>query len=198
MVKMNAYDFDNTIYDGESIYDFFFFCLKNDITLFRYIPEVVYRLLQYKFNHLDLDKLVHTATKIITSFLKRNKISVDELVSEFWKKNHHKLKPQFLRQLKEGDLIITGAPKFIIEPIQEQLKTKNIISTKVHPKTFHIEFLCLKENKVKAFLEKYPNTIIKNFYTDSLADIPMMEYCENVYLVNRNEIHKIDKKKYCK
>ena len=195
---MNAYDFDDTIYDGESMYDFFFFCLKSDWTLFRYIPEVVYRLLQYKCNRIKLEKLIYTAEKIIASYLKRNKLSIEELVQKFWKKNHHKLKPQFLEKLTTNDLIITGAPRFIIEAIQKQLKVENILCTEVNPKTFKIEFLCLKENKVKVFLEKYPNTTIENFYTDSLSDVPMMRYAKNVYFVNGNTIHKIDKEKYCK
>lgn len=195
---MNAYDFDDTIYDGESMYDFFFFCLKNDFTLFRYIPEVVYRLLQYKGNRIKLDKLTYTAEKIVTSFLKRNKMSIDELVKRFWQKNHHKLKPEFLKMLKKEDLIITGAPRFIIEAVQKELKVENVICTEVNLKTFKIEFLCLGENKVKAFLKQYPNTTIENFYTDSLADIPMMSYAKNVYFVNGNDIHKVDKEKYCK
>lgn len=195
---MNAYDFDDTIYDGESMYDFFFFCLKSDFTLFRYIPEVVYRLLQYKCNRIKLDKLTYTAEKIVASFLKRNKMSIDELVKQFWQKNHHKLKPQFLKQLTKKDLIITGAPRFIIEAVQEELKVENIICTEVDLKTFKIEFLCLKENKVKAFLKEYPNTTIENFYTDSLSDIPMMGHAKNVYFVNGKDIHKVDKEKYCK
>lgn len=195
---MNAYDFDDTIYDGESMYDFFFLCVKKDITLVRYIPEVIYRLFQYKHNHLKLDKLTHTAEKIVATFLKKNKMTIEELVHDFWKKNHHKLKSEFLKKLKKNDLIITGAPRFIIEAIQEELKVENIICTEVESKTFKIKFLCLKENKVKAFLEQYPNTIIENFYTDSLSDVPMMKYANNVYFVNGKEVHKVDKEKYCK
>lgn len=197
-MNVNAYDFDDTIYSGESMYDFFFLCLKKDIWLCLYAPEVIYRLLQYKRNRLELNTLKNVAEKIVRSFLKRKKITVEELVDEFWKKNHHKLKPEFLKMLKKQDLIITGAPRFIIEAIQKELKVENIICTEVNLQTFKIDFLCLGENKVKAFLKQYPNVIIDNFYTDSLADIPMMKYAENVYFVNGNDMHKVDKEKYCK
>lgn len=196
--KMNAYDFDDTIYSGESSYDFFLFCLKKDIGLLKYMPEVVLRLLQYKGNRLSIDRLVHTVEKVVISFLKRNKISIDELKEEFWKLNRHKLKVQFLEKLQPEDIIITGAPRFLIEGIQEELKTKNIICTEVNLETFKIEFLCLKENKVKAFLEHYPDTVIENFYTDSLSDVPMMRYAKNVYFVNGDKLHLVDKTKYCK
>ena len=45
---MNVYDFDNTIYDGESILDFFFFYLKKTPYLVKYIPKVFYALYKYK------------------------------------------------------------------------------------------------------------------------------------------------------
>lgn len=191
---MNAYDFDNTIYDGESMYDFFFLCLSKDIRLFRYIPEVIYRLIQYKLNHLQIEYLVRTAEKVIASFLKRNKISLEALTDEFWQKNHHKLKSSFLAKLKQDDLIISGAPRFIIEAVQKELNTKHIICTEINPTTYRIEFLCLKDNKVKAFLEQYPHTKINQFYTDSLADVPMMKYAKETYLVKGNKITKIDQK----
>ena len=54
---MNAYDFDNTIYDGESIFDFFIFSLKKDIWLIRFLPIVLFRLIEYKLNLLKIEKI---------------------------------------------------------------------------------------------------------------------------------------------
>ena len=46
---MDVYDFDGTIYDGDSSIDFYLFCLKKYIKLLRYIPgQVLYSIL-YKF-----------------------------------------------------------------------------------------------------------------------------------------------------
>ena len=36
---MNVYDFDNTIYRGESAVDLFWYYLKQDKSLLRYVPE---------------------------------------------------------------------------------------------------------------------------------------------------------------
>ena len=38
---MNVYDFDNTIYDGESTFDLFLFYLKKKPSLIRLMPTVV-------------------------------------------------------------------------------------------------------------------------------------------------------------
>lgn len=195
---MNAYDFDNTIYKGESIFDFFKFCLTKDIKLYLYFPKVLFRLIEYKLNLLSIDKLYKTAEDIVNDFMKRKKYKVDELVSEFWNKNHRKLKPQFLKMLKGQDLIITGCPNFLINYIKDELKVENIICTEYDIKKNKIEFICLGENKVKAFDKKFKNKQIEKFYTDSLSDIPFMKRAKEVYFVKGDKISKIDKKKYIK
>ena len=195
---MNAYDFDNTIYSGESIFDFFKFCLTKDVKLFLYFPKALFRLIEYKLNILSIDKLYKTAEQIINSFMKRNQYKIDELVSEFWNKNRDKLKPNFLKMLKPDDLIITGCPSFLINYVKDELNVDNIISSEYNFETNKIEYICLGENKVKAFNQKFKDVKIDKFYTDSLADIPFMEYANEVYLVKGNKIVKTDKKKYIK
>ncbi len=44
---MNVYDFDNTIYDGESFIDLFIFLFKKDPSLVKYIPDVINGLYKY-------------------------------------------------------------------------------------------------------------------------------------------------------
>jgi len=195
---MNAYDFDDTIYRGESIYDFFMFCLKKDKKLYLYFPKVFLRLVEYKLNILDINKLYKTAEEIINKFVKRNKYRFDSLIKEFWDKNKSRLKPQFLNMLKSDDLIITGCPNFLINYIKDDLKVKNIICTEYDFENDKIKFICLGKNKVKAFNKQFKNKKINKFYTDSLSDIPFMELSEQVYLVKGNQINKIDKKKYIK
>ncbi len=193
---MNAYDFDSTIYDGESIFDFFIFSLKKDIWLIKFLPSVLFRLIQYKLNLLKIDKIYQTVEMIINSFFKHANFNYDDLVEQFWEKNHRKLKPQFLKMLKEDDLIITGCPNFLINHIKDELKVKNIICTEFDLKNRQIDFICFGDNKVKAFKKKYKNQKINKFYTDSLSDIPMMKLANEVYLVNKEKIKKIDKTKY--
>jgi len=195
---MNAYDFDNTIYSGESIFDFFKFCLTKDVQLYIFFPEVLMRLIQYKLNLLTDRKIYKTAEKIINSFMKRNDHKIDELVEEFWTKNRKKLKPKFLNMLKSDDLIITGCPEFLIDYIKDDLKVNNIISTEFDFKTNKIKFICLGENKVDAFNKKFKNKKIEKFYTDSLTDIPFMKLAKESYFVLGNKITKINKEKYLK
>lgn len=45
---MNVYDFDNTLYDGESTFDFFFFCLSKNPRLLKYAFVVLCTFARYK------------------------------------------------------------------------------------------------------------------------------------------------------
>ena len=45
---MNVYDFDNTIYKGESAIDFFVYFMKRDPKLLLYVPKVIKALIRYK------------------------------------------------------------------------------------------------------------------------------------------------------
>lgn len=198
VILVNAYDFDNTIYDGESIVDFFLFCLKKDLKLLRYLPYVVMFLIKYKLNLLSIEKISDFVEKFSNKFFENNNTDYNELAQEFWKINGKKIKPEFIKKLKKGDLIITGCPDFLIGHIKEQLKTNNIICTKFNFKTKKLEFLCFKENKVKAYNKLFKDKKIKEFYTDSLADAPFMKIAEEVYFVNQNKIQLIDKTKYIK
>ena len=193
---MNAYDFDNTIYDGESTFDFFVFCLRKDIKLIKFLPIALFRLIQYKLNLLKIEEIYNTAEKIINYFFANSSLCFETLAKEFWHKNYKKLKKNFLNMLNEDDLIITGCPDFLINYIKEDLKVKNIISTEFDVKKRKISFICFGENKVKAFSKRYQNKTIKKFYTDSLSDVPFMKLSEEVYFVNKDRIKKIDKNKY--
>ncbi len=193
---MNAYDFDDTIYDGQSIFDFCIFCIKKDFKLIRFFPNILIMLIEHKLNLLTLEKIYKIVENMINSFFKHYELNYDELISEFWKKNRKKLKPNFLDMLTEKDLIITGCPNFLIDFIKDDLKVQNIICTQFDLKNKTLDFICFGENKVKAFEKKYKDKTINEFYTDSLSDIPFMKIAKEVYLVKKEKIVKVDKSKY--
>ena len=195
---MNVYDFDNTIYDGESLVDFFIFCMKKKPELTLYFPFVLYILVLYKLRLLPIEKIYDVATKM-TSPIMSNKDCADDFVEEFWKKNHSKLKKEFLEMLTAEDIIITGSPRILVSGIIEQLKIlpSNLVCSEFDLDTGKCEFICFRENKAYVFKEKFPNIVIDNFYTDSLNDIPMMKLSKQSYLVKgKKKIKMIDPNVY--
>lgn len=186
---MNVYDFDNTIYDGESIIDFFMFCIKKDISLSKYIPLATHTVMLYKMNLLPIEKLYELANQM-SSIIVKNKEQANSLVKEFWSLNKHKLKKYFLDKINSDDIILTASPRILISGILDELKTKNIICSEINLETGKFEFLCFRENKVVAFKQKYPNASIEEFYTDSLNDLPIIKLANKSYLVKKKELPK--------
>ena len=94
---------------------------------------------------------------------------------------------------KSDDVIISASFNFIIEPLCKEIGIKNIIATKYDVREGHIIGNNYKgEEKVKQLKKMYPNNIVKEAYSDSLSDIPMLKLAKEAYLVKNNELNKID------
>ena len=188
---MKVFDFDNTIYDGESLVDFFCFCIRKKKSLIFKIPAVLSAAILYKMNKLSIDDLYAKASKL-TSVIIKNKDDINGYVEEFWSNNKKKLKKYMLDKISKEDVIITASPDILINGISSELKTKNIISSILNVDTGKFEFICFRENKVTIFKEKYKDAIIDECYTDSLSDLPLMKLAKRAYLVSKDKIELID------
>ncbi len=187
---MNVYDFDNTIYDGESAVDFFKFFLKKDKKLISFIPTVLVAGIKYKTGTLTIEKAINKYGKKAVDYYILNP-HLKDFVNEFWDTHQKNIKPFYEKTRKEDDLIISCSPELSLSEICKRLNIKNYIGTAINEETGEITRLCLKENKVKAFFEAFPDSKIDNLYTDSFNDKPLMDISENVYLVKGAKIKKI-------
>ena len=185
---MNVYDFDNTIYDGESVVDFFLFYCKKDKSLIKYIPSVFLALLKYKAGKVTIEQALSKYGEKVGSFYRDNQVEKDMVA--FWDGHMHKIKPFYKEVQTDDDLIISGSPEFSLEIICKRLGIKRYIGSIIE-KDGSIPRLCIREAKVKAFFEEYPDAEIENFYTDSINDTPLIEISKNAYLVKGNKITKI-------
>ncbi len=186
---MKVFDFDNTIYDGESLFDFAIFCSRKDPKLIKYIPKAVSMLMKYKRNKIDFKEVELFLQKIINEVVDIK--SYEVYVEEFWMNNSKKLKPNFLELVSSDDLIITGCPSFLLDGIKDKLNTEKIICSKFDLENKELEYLCLGKKKVELFNKYYKDSIIDEFYTDSMADSPLMDISKVVYFVKKNNVKKI-------
>lgn len=188
---MNVYDFDNTIYNGESCFDFFKFYLKKKPGLIRYMPQIIYAFARYKRGKVTIEEAMERYAPRVEKFFASMENSAAD-VTEFWNGKMHKIKPFYKAQQQPDDLIITASPDFTIAEICERLGIENYISSKVDMKTGKILLFCMRSNKIKAFFEEYPDAQIENFYTDSPKnDKPLIDIAQNAFVVKNNEITQI-------
>lgn len=188
---MNVYDFDNTIYDGESCKDMFFYLLKKDLSLLKLVPNVLYAFAKYKKGKITIEKALEKyAPKIEKYFQKKFYLLSDTI--DFWDKHMKNIKSFYSRQQRPDDLILTATPENFMEEICRRMGVKNYIGTTIDAELGKITRICLRENKIKAFFERYPNGEIESFYTDSPEnDFPLIEIAQNAYVVKGDKIEKI-------
>lgn len=191
---MNVFDFDNTVYDGESSVDFFFFFLKKDPSLSKYVPELLTALLKYKSGKLSIEEALSKYGKKLSAYFKENLSGKNTLSLEaesFWRTHINRINPFYNEVKSPDDIIISCSPEFLLKIPAEILGVKSCICSEIDETSGEITRLCFRENKVKAFFEKYPDGVIDNFYTDSFNDKPLMDLSRNVFLVKHGKIQKI-------
>lgn len=188
---MNVYDFDNTIYDGESVLHFFFFYIKKTPYLIKYIPKVFYALIKYKTGKVTVEQALADYAPFVEDYFKNiPDIRADAVV--FWDKHMKNIKPFYKDIQKEDDVIVTASPECTMEEICKRLGIKHCVGSIINEESGKIERLCMRSRKVPAFLEAFPEAEIENFYTDSPKnDAPLIELSKNAYCVKGNKIIKI-------
>ena len=186
---MKVFDFDNTIYDGESSFDFALYVMKKKKSLIVHLPAILRILFLYKICKMDIEEFTKRLEKYASIFLENQEL-IEESVEEFWNRRIEKLYPNMLKKIKEDDVIITTCPSFLINGIRDVLNTDHILSTELDLQSGRIQYLNFKENKVKKWKKVYPNKKVDALYTDSYNDKPLMELAKSVYIVN----HGIPKK----
>ncbi|SFU98353.1 haloacid dehalogenase-like hydrolase [Butyrivibrio sp. INlla21] len=179
---MNVYDFDGTIYDGDSTIDFYLFCLRKNPKIIIRIPGCMLAFIQYR-----VGKITKTRFKeIFFSFLKDMR-SIDDLPVEFWDKNISKIKSWYLMVKKSDDLVITASPDFIVRPAIQKIGNNSLIASEVDPNSG--KFLsknCKGKEKVNRYLKEFPDSAIDNFFSDSVTDKYLAQLAKKSYFVKKN------------
>ena len=186
---INAYDFDGTIYDGDSSLDFYLYCLKRKPSIIIMAPIQLWGVLLYLLKIKNKDYMKER----IFSFLKRMD-KLEEFIDDFWKENDKKIKDWYREQKENTDVIISASPEFLLKPLEKTYKFY-VIATKVNEKTGKFESKnCHDEEKIRRYEELFSKKI-KKFYSDSIkAEKPMLEYAKEGYVVTGNDITKYEKK----
>lgn len=184
---MNVYDFDGTVYDGESVFDFYLFSVKKQPKLIKYLFVVVKTLVQYKLCRMPKEKLLFLAQKYAKQYLLEIE-DLDGKIKEFWDRNEHKIKAYYRMQQKENDVILSASIHCLLEEIANRIGISHLICTRMDKETGEVLSLCYRETKADLFRTQFPDAEIENFYTDSFNDAAMMKLAKHTYLVKGNKV----------
>lgn len=176
---MNVYDFDKTIYAGDSSEDFYLFCLRRRPGIWLCAFRQVWGFFLYALGRLDKTALKERFFSFLPGLKDRG-----ALLEEFWAVHKKKLQPWYLQQKAETDVVISASPDFLLTPICARLGIQPPIATRMDPASGRITGQnCKGQEKVRRFLELHPTEVIDSFYSDSLTDTPLADMAREAMLV---------------
>ncbi len=178
---MNVYDFDGTIYYGDSTVDFYLYCLKSNFRLLRFFPKQAYGFIQYGLKIIDKTALKENFFCFLCGVQ-----NVEEKVEAFWEKRSGRIYPWYLEQAQATDIVISASPYFLLKPICDELQISDLIASDVDMATGHFRGAnCRGSEKVARFEERHYGEAIDAFYSDSLSDQPMADIAQSAFLVRK-------------
>lgn len=187
---MRVYDFDGTVYDGESSVDFFLWSLKKHPKNLKLLPKVLKMLWRYKRLRVSEEELFCVIAKYGMEFL-RCFDDIEKEISLFWDSHEKKIKNWYLAQKTPEDVFLSASPEILVGELARRIGVKNTIASRLDIESGKVINLCYRKNKCARFYEAFPDTEMEEFYTDSENDREVFKTAGRVYLVRKNKLTKI-------
>lgn len=190
MITADLYDFDGTVFAGESGSEFMLFCIKRHPKLLKYLPKMAIAV----FRYFVLRKGTFSEFKE-AGYSYLNGIDAEKEAEAFWEKNADRMNPWFKPAEHDVPVVICSAsPVFQIKPICDRLGVSLVLATDMDAKTGRLNDVnCKGENKLE-YIKKYaPEYVFRDVYTDSIKnDTPILNLAQrNKYKVEKGNISKI-------
>ena len=176
---MNVFDFDGTIYEGDSSVDFVRYCMRTYPRLWRYIPEMLVAYGQYRRGKDNKTLLKEHLFRFVEQF-----DDLQAVVDDFWKGHFENVMDWYRDVHQESDVIVSASPAFLENSLLELLHVQAVVATRVDPRTGKIDGInCRNAEKVRRFRELFPDAVIEKAYGNSDGDYEMACEAREAYLV---------------
>ena len=187
---IDVYDFDGTIYDGDSTADFVLFCLLRHPELIAGLPRLALaalRLAAKKYN------LTQFKTVLFGEMSKR--FSLEKEAEAFWKsaKTRAKLGMWFFETPRDLPIVIASAsPEFELKHAAKILGVEHLIGTQCDMVTGALTGKnCKGAQKIERIREVFGEYEVRAMYTDDAkADGPLLAIAREKYIVTHGKVER--------
>ncbi len=180
---MNIYDFDGTLYSGDSTLDFILFSLKKHPALLRFLPVQGLAFLRYAAKRIDKTAMKEQFYRMLSGY------DAQALLEEFWDTHQHKIFPWYPGQQQDSDIVISASPEFLLAPICARLGIRHLIASRVDSRTGRYTGKnCWGEEKVIRLRDELGITHCDKFFSDSYSDTPLSQIANEAFQVKKGEI----------
>ena len=191
---MNVFDFDKTVYDGDSTADFCLWLIRRYPAAAGDFIGNLGVVLRYKRGRISKTEMKQSLYKCF-----RRVPDMERELVLFWDKHMKNVEKWYLDIKREDDVIISASPEFLLAECCRRLGIKHLIASRVDPKTGKYDGLnCYGDEKPKRFDEEFGGSRraeIESFYSDSYSDTPMAVISKRAYLIKKHRPHEWQSKK---
>ena len=168
--------------------DVFLYFLKKDFkTIAKFAPKFIKDFIRYKSDKITVDEAMASYGAAFKEYCQKYDNIYDEF-EKFWDSHQHKVKNIYFDIQQDDDIVVSGCPYCLLKIICDRIGIKHYIGSDIDPIKGEINSICYKEHKLEVFRSVYGDVVIDDFYTDSMADKPMMDISKNVFMVDGNKI----------
>ena len=181
---MNVYDWDDTIYRGDSTFGLVLYAYVHRPRTLWSIPRTLGCGLLYALHLMPKqsfkEQLFHMFTMVK---------DMEEFVEAYTASHMDHVKAWYLAQQKEDDVIISASPEFLIRSFARRLGIAHVMASPVDRSTGKYQGEnCHGEEKVRRYREVYGTQPIDQFYSDSRSDTPLARLAKKAYLVSGDQL----------
>lgn len=186
---MNIYDFDDTIYAGDTMVDILKYSIvRHPFLVLSSILNTIKCYLKYKNKKAPFENVKESLLSFLFKINNR-----EEYINKFIDSKKHKIKKWYKANQKEDDIIISASYELWIKPFCNKIGIKNVIATITDENGKILGKNCKREEKVRRLYEEFPNIKVNESYSDSKTDIPMLEIAKKPFIVEGNNLIKYTK-----
>ena len=181
---MNIYDFDNTIYNGDTNRDILLYSFKkHPFMVMKALKRTKALEKEYKRGMISFERV----KEAMLSFLFKID-DLDKFIEGFVNSHMKNIKPWYLSRKTDYDIVISASYELWIIPFCKKLGIKYVLATKTDKDGHIIGKNCKGEEKVKRLASTIPNAQIITSYSDSESDLPILNIAKTAYVVEGNKL----------
>lgn len=179
-INMNVYDFDKTIYRGDSTMRFILHLIRRQPRLLARVPAFSVNALLFLTGRREKQEFKQ---RMFRAFFGHAR-NIESELALFWKSNVSRVFEWYRANQRPDDVVISASPEVIVRPCCEMLGIKHVMGSPVDIMTGEYSgHNCHGEEKVRRFNAAFPGAQIENFYSDSHSDDPMAHIAQRSFMV---------------
>ena len=190
-MRIDVYDFDGTIYDGDSTFDFVLFCLRRHPRVALSLPAIALAGVKLALKKISLTQFNSALFGQMVRYF-----SLTDEAKLFWQdeKTKAKLGAWFYDRPRDLPIVIASAsPEFELRYAADILGVKTLIGTRCDDATGKlIGKNCKGAEKISRIREVMGEYTVRAMYTDDTkADGPLLEIAEEKYKITHGKMERI-------